>query len=123
MSEFMLWFGGDTWTFIDALVTILTLSLVIWNLYQSFKQNKQIKIFIEKNKVKRPIPSYILRKNFVRSDIKGILKELHNSKEDYRIEYLINPNFQKEIFEIQKGIGDELVIYISENDFFVYENM
>ena len=25
MDEFMLWFGGDTWTFIDALVTILTL--------------------------------------------------------------------------------------------------
>ena len=36
----------NIWANIDAGITILTLGLVFYSWYQSFKQNKQIKIFI-----------------------------------------------------------------------------
>ncbi len=74
MDEFMLWFGGDTWTFIDALVTILTLLLVIYNWYQNYKQNQEIRIQIvlQHMNITKVLPIPLIRKNFTRSELFNI---------------------------------------------------
>jgi hypothetical protein len=121
MNEIIDWFGGSIWTFIDALVTMFTLWLVFNNWRNSQKQLEPIKLFIEKEGIIKEIPTYIIRRNFTRSDIKGILKELHESKEDFKIKDIIQADFLKKIFEIQQGNASELVIKIIDTDFFVYE--
>ena len=111
-----------TWMdWVTIIFSFITMILVIINFFKNKKQLEPVKIFISKDGKKEEIPSYILRKNFIRSDIKGILKELHDSKEDYRIKCLTQPDFLKKIFEIQQGKEDELIIEIDSNDFFKYE--
>jgi len=117
MNDFIIWFQGPIWAVIDAIVTSLTVLGVGYNLWQNRKQLKPIKILIERNNIKEEIPSYILRRNFTRSEVQGILRSLHKG-DIYDIKFTGKPEFLKAIIEIQQGKSDTLVIPISEEDDF-----
>lgn len=81
------------------------------------KDMEKIEIYIEKNKQKILLPSYVIRKNFTRAEVYGILGALENDS-DFKIKYTSDKNFIKNIFDIQTGKGKELIVKIDENDKF-----
>lgn len=117
MNEFILWFGGNEWTFIDGIVTILTLGLVFWNWYQNYVQNKQIEIYILHNNVKTMLPIKLIRKNFTRAEINGILGAFDKDSKFY-IAHTSSVEFFEDIENIQNGKLNEICIPITENDKF-----
>jgi len=121
MNELMNFFQTNIWAFFDAIVTTITVYGVGYNYFQNKKQLQPIKIFIKKGNKQKEIPTYIIRRNFTRADIKGILSELHNSEDFFKIHDITQPIFLKKIFEIQQGKGSELIINIYPEDFFEYE--
>ena len=133
MNNLIHWFKeSEIWASIDAsftivsiLVTFGTFVMVVRNYRANKKQLEPIKLHLHIREDIVQIPSYILRKNFNRVEVKGILKELHDSKDDYEIDYIANPKstFLKDIFEIQSGSKDDLVIEIKEKDIFVLKDI
>ncbi len=125
VSELYFFEDYDLWSLIDAYATSLTLFLVFYSWKQNKKQMETIKIFIEfinENGANNQIAiDSIKRKNFSRSELKGILRELHNSKEPYEIDYMSKSEFLDNIFSIQEGVGDEFFIKISNNDIFNFK--
>ncbi|MCT7646381.1 hypothetical protein [Aliarcobacter butzleri] len=117
MNEFILWFGGNEWTFIDGIVTILTLGLVFWNWYQNYVQNKQIKIYILHNNVKTMLPIKLIRKNITRAEINGILGAFDKDSK-FCIAHTSSVEFFEDIENIQNGKSNEICIVITENDKF-----
>ena len=122
MSEFLNIFQSNVWAFVDALITLGTLYGVGYNYIQNKKQQQLVKIYIKDTRTmgkEMPIPSFILRRNFNRVEVKGILKELHKGSE-YDIDYISNPksSFLEDIYKIQSGKSDKLVIKIKEGDKF-----
>lgn len=124
MDEFMLWFGGDTWTFIDALVTILTLLLVIYNWYQNYKQNQEIRIQIvlQHMNITKVFPIPLIRKNFTRSELFGILGA-YDKDSKFCIEHTSSIKFFEDIRNIQEGKLDEISIIIKKEDKFDMVNL
>ena len=129
MNEIMKWFQDSAiWATVDAsftmvsiLITAGTFIMVIKNYQSNKKQLERVEIIIlnkPENK-SQAIPSYILRKNFNRVEVKGILRGLHKGSE-YEIDYIENPNstFFQDIYKIQTAQLDALTIPISENDKF-----
>lgn len=122
MSEIMIWFKtSEVWSTVDAIVTLITVYGVGYTYFTNKRQMEPIKIFIKKENIIKEIPTYIIRKNFTRGDIKGILSELHESKDPFKIADIKKPLFLQKIFEIQQGKGSELVINIYQDDFFEYK--
>ena len=117
MNEFILWFGGNEWTFIDGIVTILTLGLVFWNWYQTYKQNKQIKIFIIDKGQIIELPIKLLRKNFTRAELFGVLGAFDRDSK-FNIEYTSTVDFFENIKNIQNAKSNEMTIIITEKDKF-----
>ena len=117
MNEFMSWFDGTTWTFIDACATTLTLGLVIWNGYQTYRQNKQIKIFIIDKGQTIELPIKLLRKNFTRAELFGILGAFDRDSK-FNIEYTSTIGFFENIENIQNVKSNEMTIIITEKDKF-----
>ena len=117
MNEFMSWFEGTTWTFIDACATALTLGLVFWNWYQTYKQNKQIKIFIIDKGQTIELPIKLLRKNFTRAELFGVLGAFDRDSK-FNIEYTSTVNFFENIKNIQNAKSNEMTIIITEKDKF-----
>ena len=124
MDEFMLWFGGDTWTFIDALVTILTLLLVIYNWYQNYKQNQEIRIQIvlQHMNITKVLAIPLIRKNFTRSELFGILGA-YDKDSKFCIEHTSSIKFFEDIRNIQEGKLDEISIIIKKEDKFDMVNL
>ena len=112
-------FDGDLWHWMDAVVTIATVSGVWYNYNMNSKQLDEIKVSILCKGEEKEIPIYIIRKNFTRSEIKGIFGGLHDGK-NFDIDYFDNSNssFLKDIFEIQQGKRDKLTVIIHEKDNF-----
>jgi len=118
----MIWFKtSEVWSTVDAIVTLITVYGVGYTYFTNKRQMEPIKIFIKKENIIKEIPTYIIRKNFTRGDIKGILSELHESKDPFKIADIKKPLFLQKIFEIQQGKGSELVINIYQDDFFEYK--
>jgi hypothetical protein len=117
IMEFVKWFGQDWWSFIDALVTIVTVSAVLYNLWQIKKQLNPIQILIKKNDVITELPSFIIRKNFTRSEVQGVLRSLHKG-ETYDIAFTGKAEFLKAIVGIQRGDSSTLIIPILPEDTF-----
>ena len=115
MDEFMLWFGGVTWAFIDALVTILTLLLVIYNWYQNYIQKHEIRIQIvlQHMNITKVLPIPLIRKNFTRSELFGILGA-YDKDSKFCIEHTSSIKFFEDIRNIQEGKLDEISIIIKK---------
>lgn len=117
MNEFMELFEGTTWTFIDACITMLTLGLVLWNWYQNYRQNHEIEIFILHNGIKTKLPIKLIRKNFTRAEIFGVLGAFDKDSK-FSIAHTASVEFFKDIENIQNAKSNEITIIITENDKF-----
>lgn len=107
----------NIWANIDAGITILTLGLVFYSWYQSFKQNKQIKIFIIDNGQTIELPIKLLRRNFTRAELFGILGAFEKDSK-FNIEYTSTIDFFENIENIQNAKSNEITIIITEKDKF-----
>lgn len=117
MSEFMSWFDGATWTFIDALVTMLTLGLVIYNWYTNYRQAKEINIVFQSEKSKIRQVSKITRRFISRAEINGLLGVLQkDSSHRFNIEYLSSKNYLDDISAVQNGKLNEIIIKVTDEE-------
>lgn len=117
------WFGKNTWSFIDGLITIGTLTVVIINLYRDIinkkKESKIIPIYFKvigsniKYKLKLEVP----RKDIKRGEIQGLLSNFSiDSTKRYNIDSMSDLEYLENIYKIQRNESDELIISISEDE-------
>jgi hypothetical protein len=116
------------WSAFDGIVTIISLValLMTWLFsYINYKNGKRdlepIDVYINRGNNKEKLPIYLLRKNFSRSEVKGILRELHQSRDHYHIRYISSEKFLKDVVAVQHRELNEIVITIDEGDLFIYE--
>lgn len=107
----------DWATIIFAFVTMI---LSFCNIWQRKKDKDKIEIYIQKNDQKIRLKTYMIRKNFTRAEVFGMLGALDKDS-SFKIKYTSNADFIENIFNIQKGKQKELVIKIDENDKFDYD--
>jgi len=112
-------FDGNLWHWIDAFITIFTVIGVFYNYIENKKQLEVIPLYLQIKNSKLKLPTYTVRKNFTRAEVKGILSGIHNDK-NLEIDYIDNPTspYLKELVDIQQGKKHSLVILIKENDKF-----
>ena len=110
-------FNTDLWHWIDAIVTIGTVIGVWYNYKENQKQLEPIQIHLSTQT--KPLSSFVLRKNFTRAEVKGILRELAEEK-DYEIDYISNPksSFLRDVYNVQTSKTDNLTVMIKEKDIF-----
>lgn len=111
-------FNSNLWAFVEGLITIITLGYV----YKSYNENKtqeeDISVRIRyDNGEEKPLTLTIKRKNFTRSEVKGILGDAHNG-ESYNIEYLNSRKFTSDILDIQASKKKVFWIEITASDVF-----
>ena len=112
--------SSPIWQHIDAFATAFTLILVFKEILDSKDQLKNIRIYLEFDDgvIDEIFP--IKRKNFSRAELKGILRELHGSRENYRLSYMSESDFFDNIFAVQDGKKDSFIMKIRKDDFFEY---
>ena len=111
------------WKHIDAFVTAFTLVLVFLDLYSSKKQLDTIRIYLEFDDGGKEEIYPMKRKNFSRAELKGILRELHKSKDNYVLSYMSEREFLEDIFLVQEGEMDIFIMKVRDKDFFKYKRM
>lgn len=84
------------------------------------KEMNEIEIFISINHQKRQLPIKIIRKNVTRAEIKGIMSDF-DKDHNFTISYLKSPEFMNDIFLIQRGKKDSLIIKINDSDKFNFD--
>lgn len=89
-----------------------------FNVWQRKKDKEKIEIYIEKDNKKILLPTYVIRKNFTRAEVFGILGALEKDN-DFKIKYTSDDKFIKDIFDIQTGKEKELIIKLDKNDKFI----
>lgn len=117
VKTIFMYIPDNIWSNIDAGITILTLGLVFYSWYQSFKQNKQIKIFIVDKGETIELPIKLLRRNFTRAELFGILGAFEKDSK-FSIEYTSTIDFFENIENIQNAKSNEITIIITEKDKF-----
>jgi hypothetical protein len=111
------WFAGQYWAFIDGMITLATLGFVALNFYKGRKNDEKIEIYFDINGEKKKLTTYILRKHISRAEIAGILRtKLKKEISEFNIQYLSTPEYAEDIFKIQKGKKDSLIIYITSEE-------
>lgn len=91
------------------------ISAVNW--WNEKKQLKPIKIIIEKNGERETLPLDIVRKNFTRSEVFGVLGAFDRDSK-FSIKYTSTKEFFEQISDIHELKKDYLVIPLDENDKF-----
>jgi len=114
-------FNTTIWHSMNAMITILTVIGVWYNYHQSQKQLEEIDIFLKFDDGYEKKIYRIKRKNFSRAELKGILRELHDSRNHYELSYMSEDKFLTNIFNIQDGLSNEFYMEIRESDFFEYK--
>jgi len=120
MNEIIKLFTGDTWAFIDAMITLLTVAGVTYGVWDNINQKKQIKIYVERDGKKDLLPINFIRKNFTRAELFGVLGPLDKDSA-FRIKSTSTKEFLDSIVEIQNGNKDELTIFIVDGDKFEWQ--
>lgn len=87
------------------------------NLRHNRKLAEHIPVYIEKNGKKEYLDLEIIRKDFNRSELFGILGSLEKSGK-FDIEYFSSKKFYKQLSDLQKSKKDEFVIYLKDSDRF-----
>ena len=77
----------------------------------ALKKAKEI-VFSEYDKKEKELIYPIKRKNFSRAELKGILRELHDSKSNYDLAYMAEDDFLNNVFAVQDGNKDEFIMKI-----------
>ncbi|MFA7083899.1 MAG: hypothetical protein WC141_05115 [Arcobacteraceae bacterium] len=109
--------NSEAWSFVDRLINVGTLFAVIVNISINAK-NKELelqKIPIYFNKKK--LNFEILRKDFTRQELQGVLGVLRvDMKSHYKVEYLSGTDYLEDIYKIQKSKLDKFVVNITKKE-------
>ncbi|OCR94010.1 hypothetical protein [Campylobacter fetus] len=115
------------WQIFDGAVTLITAVAVLINISIQASNKKKnlekIKVYFETNGVKEQSPRFeIIRKDFTRSEIAGYLSFFtKDTVKRYSIEYLKEQNFFDDIYKVQEGKLNEVVIKITDGELEAYE--
>ncbi len=106
------WFGAfDT----SSAVAVAILAMFVY--YEYIKQEESIKIYFLENGKKIDTGLSLLRKEFSRSEILGLLGMIQKDPEKrFNLSYFQNPDILKDIQKIQKGDGDEFTITLKKDE-------
>ena len=116
------WFGSNTWSFIDGAITIITLIIVAYNFLKAKKEKelqltKILIIFKLSNGNEILVDKNLPRKDISRSEIQGVLRtKLKKGIKAYDIEYLKTDKYFENIYDIQAGKKDKLVILLNDDE-------
>lgn len=105
----------DKITIVFATITMVT---VLWNWFKNRKSNDKIVIYFQTQTTTVLLENIsIIRKHITRSEVLGILGVVQkNSKERYNIAYLSQTRFFDDLYEIQIGKNDKLIIEITDEE-------
>jgi hypothetical protein len=103
---------------IDKIISLVTVLFVIYKWWQDRKQDEKIAISFSLNGREILLENIsIIRRHITRSEILGILGVIQkNSKERYNIDYLSDVRFFEDLYKIQKGTLNKLVIVVTDNE-------
>lgn len=103
---------------IDKIISLVTVLFVIYKWWQDRKQDEKIAISFSLNGQEILLENIsIIRRHITRSEILGILGVIQkNSKERYNIDYLSDVRFFEDLYKIQKGTLNKLVIVVTDNE-------
>lgn len=87
------------------------------NWWNNKKQTKPIQIIIDKNGQREVLPFELIRKNFNRSEIFGILGAFDKDSK-FCISYTSSKDFFQQISDIQESKKNEIIIYLKDSDKF-----
>lgn len=87
------------------------------NWWNTQKQMQPIKIIIERDGERKSLPLEIIRKNFTRSEVFGVLGAFDKDS-SFKIAYTAKKEFFKQISDIQESKKDSLIVKIQEGDKF-----
>jgi len=87
------------------------------NWWNNKKQLKPIQIIIDRNGEKEILPFEIMRKNFTRSEIFGVLGACDKDSK-FEIKYTASRDFFRQVSEVQESKIDEVIIYLKDTDKF-----
>ncbi|MBO7381403.1 MAG: hypothetical protein J6U05_07035 [Neisseriaceae bacterium] len=98
---------------------IMILTIIGWgsSFYQYRKMKQEISIVIIKNGIPKTLPITLLRKNFTRAELMGVLG-IYDKNHKFDIYHTTQKEFFDDIHAIQLGKKDKIFIRISENDKF-----
>ena len=98
----------------------VALAILAFMVYFKYgKQLEPITIVIEKDTEQTELPLKIIRKNFTRSEVSGILRALDKGSE-FNISYTSSLDFFNDIEKVQEGKKDMLVIKLGTEDKFEF---
>lgn len=107
----------DIWGVIDTSSAVALALLAAVAYYEYIKGDDVIKIYFQTGNKKIDTKLSLLRKEFSRSELLGLLGMVQkDQKERYKLAYFQNPEILKEIQKIQKGDGKEFIIKIEDDE-------
>jgi len=101
---------------VGSAVALALLAFMVYARYGS--QLKPISIVIKQDGSEKELNVKILRKNFTRSELMGVLGVIHKSPEKFEIAHIATTEFFKDLEDVQENRKDSLVLMINENDTF-----
>ncbi len=107
----------DFWGVLDTSSAVALALLAFFAYYNYTKEDDVIKIYFEINGDKIDSNLSLLRKEFSRSEILGLLGMIQKDQEKrFKLAYFQNPEILKAIQKIQKGEGKEFTIKLQEDE-------
>ncbi len=113
-------FFPSVWKWFSVIDTASAVSLALlagWGYLEYVKSENEIKIIFDVEGKKIDTGLSILRRDFTRSELMGVLGMIQkNQKEKYNLEYLRNKSFLKQLHKIQKESDKEYVLPLSKKE-------
>ncbi len=107
----------DIWGVIDTSSAVALAILAGFAYYEYIKGDDVIKIYFLTDTGKIDTKLSLLRKEFSRSELLGLLGMVQKDQDKrYKLSYFQNPKTLKKIQEIQKGNGKEIIIKLQKKE-------
>jgi len=106
------------WGTIDVALAV-ALGLMAFLAYKDFISSEdEIKLCFKINENKRDTGLRLLRKNFTRSEILGVLGMIQKDPKDrFNIKYMKNKKFLHDLNKLQKGTDKEFILLMTKEEF------
>ncbi len=129
IDSLITFFNSDAWMGADGVITLLTLIAAGGNLFYSMRQNskkkKLIRIRFQHSETgERFDVEELIREHFRRSEVQGILRnKLKEGIAQFDIAYLSDKKYLRDVFAVQQGKKDELVIRIGSDELKLFKEL
>lgn len=108
----------DYWGVVDTSSAVALALLAVAAYWEYIKGEDKIKIYFLVDNKKIDTKLSLLRKDFSRSELMGVLGMIQKDQDKrFKISYFQNPAILEEIQKIQKGNGEEFSIKLSKDEF------